>query len=151
MVRRLAITIALTAATASCGSGDTTIATPATPALSVKIDGTTWTATTVFATFAAGYLTVTATSPGLGSYTFTVIANAPGTYSIGPTSPVSTSYVLLSSTWTANSTIGSGSVTINSFTTNSASGTFNFLMPAVTTTAATGFKNVASGVFTVNF
>jgi hypothetical protein len=149
MNRRLAAIFALSLAGAACSAGDSTTTVDTTPALSAKFDGTTWTATSVTATFAAGYLNVTAT--GLGTFTFALIANAPGTYTIGPNSAVTTTYTLLSSTWTANSTIGSGSVTINSFTTSSASGTFSFLIPAVTSTAATGYKTVATGTFTVRF
>ena len=152
MDRHLATLAALVLAASSCSSGDSATTVTTTPALSAKFDGTTWTATSVFATLATGgYLSVTASGPGIGTFTFALIANAPGAFSIGPASPVTTTYTLLSSTWSATTTNGSGSVTITSFTTNSASGTFNFLVPAVTTTAATGYKAISAGTFTVTF
>ena len=152
MRRNFALVLSFLAATASCSSGDAASTTTAdTPALTAKFDGATWTAATITATFASGYLTVTGTAPSLGTFSFSLIANAPGTYSISSLSPVTTTYTLLSSTWSASGTNGSGTVTITSFGTSSASGTFNFIIQPVTSTAATGFKTLSEGKFTVKF
>jgi Family of unknown function (DUF6252) len=152
MRRIVSLVLSIVAATASCSSGDSTTTNGNdTPALSAKFDGTLWTATSITGTFAGGNLTVTGTAPALGTFTFSLIANAPGTYSISALSPVTTTYTLLSSTWSASGTNGSGTVNITSFGTNSASGTFNFIIQPVTSTAATGFKTLSEGKFTVKF
>jgi hypothetical protein len=77
----------------------------------------------------------------------------PGTFQIGPVGQPTNALITEASGhgWHAQSTIGSGSVTIASITATTAKGTFSFTAPAVDGTGATGTKVVTEGTFDLKF
>ena len=127
--------------------------------MSMRVDGTNWTATSgVFATSSGGILSIGGSDP-TWTLGFAVTASAAGTFVLpGAAGAQSGNNALLvftpnnntTGSWAANLLQGSGTVTITSFTTTAVSGTFSFVvMPASGT--ASGARNVTNGTFTINF
>jgi hypothetical protein len=119
-----------------------------------RIDGQQWTAVApVAVTYVGGILALGGSSQNFTTIAFAVIASAPGTYAVGPTSPTNALMTIgsTSGTWVARSTGGSGSVTITTLTSTSAGGTFQFSMVPDGNGSNTGTKAVTNGAFNVTF
>ena len=141
----------------TAGTGSTSTS-GLTGAMSMRVDTTSWTATSgVFATRSGGVLSVGGTDPtwNLG---FAVTANAPGTFVIPGAGAQAGNNALLvltqgnatTGSWSANAVQGSGTVVITSLTATAVTGTFTFaVLPASGT--ASGVRNVTDGTFTINF
>lgn len=143
--------LALAAVMVGCGSD------PAGPGLangsfSAKIDGSAFRATVaIAATYSGGVLAV-AGSDGQGrTIGFAGQVAAPGTFTVGPTSPTNFSLVTGSAGWQAAITLGSGSLTVTSISATGAKGTFQFTAGPLAGTGATGNKVVTEGEFDVTF
>lgn len=125
--------------------------------VTARIDGSTWTSTApVAVAYAGGILAVGASNTQLVTIGFAVAASAPGTYTIGPTSPTNALLTIgtaNSQTWHASSAAqgSSGSITITSLSATGATGTFQFTMVPDGLSGSTGTKTITNGAFNLTF
>jgi hypothetical protein len=118
-----------------------------------RIDGQQWTAISpVAVAYSGGILALGGANTQL-AIGFAVIANAPGTYAIGPTSGTNALLTVNSGgqTWVAGSTGGSGSITLTALTSTGATGTFTFNLIPNGTSGSTGTRAITDGAFNVTF
>lgn len=143
----------------ACGSDSSGSTEPPQTALngsmSAKVNGDDWNATlAVQAAYANGILALSGVDGDNVTIAMATGATQPGSYAIGATSGTNASYTMTGGqalAWQAVSTLGSGSIEIETLTATSASGTFHFELPAVTSSGATGTKSITSGKFDVKF
>ena len=145
-----AAALALTVALAGCGS-QPTAPQPTNGSITATIDGGSFTAATVAATYTGGILGIGGTDSqgrtiGIGGQ-----IPGPGTYAVGATSPANFSVTIASAGWQAAITLGSGSLTVTSISAGGAKGTFQFTAAPVPRTTASGTKVVTAGAFDVRF
>ena len=119
--------------------------------ITAQIDGGSFTATTIAATYTSGIMGIAGTDAqgrtiGLGGQ-----VPGPGTYTVGVTSPANFSVTIGSAGWQAAITLGSGSLTVTSISAAGAKGTFQFTAGPVSGTTASGTKVVTAGAFDVKF
>ena len=151
-----------TSPSSSSGTTGTTPTTSAgTASMSATIDGTAWTATSgVTAKLTNGILTVgganatynlafAITPSGSGAYL--IPGSALGSQAGNNALLLFTSNGVTTSSWAADFTKGSGTITLTSLTSTGVAGSFAFTLNAVAGTAATGAKSVTSGAFSINF
>jgi hypothetical protein len=129
---------------------------PPNGSVTFKVDGTSETATSITAGFAAGILSIAAQDSSHAttvSFAVAPTAAGTGTYTFGPLSSGNASLLIGNPVagWQAGVGIGSGTVTITALTSTNASGTFSFTMAAVAGSGASGTKSVTDGTFTVTF
>ena len=129
--------------------------------MTALVDGVAWssivtiTTRTTLPTEPRGVLGVSGTNAFTGQYieiTFAV-PNAVGTYTIGP-GQISNGALQIPNnfaSWTASTTIGSGTIVVSSLTSTGAAGTFTLTLPPLSNTRATGTKLVTNGQFNVTF
>ncbi len=140
----------LTMALCGCGTNSNLLQ-PTNGSMTAKIDGTSFSAAAVSATYTSGILGLGGTDSqgrtiGIGGQ-----VPGPGTYPVGVTSPANFSVTIGGAGWQAAITLGSGSFTVTSISATGAKGTFQFTAGPVPGTAATGNKVVTAGAFDVTF
>jgi hypothetical protein len=143
----------------ACGSDSSGSTEPPQTALngsmSAVVNGDDWNATlSVQAAYTNGILAIAGVDGGNVTIAVATAASGPGSYPIGVPSSTNASYTMgggQALVWQAVSTLGSGSMEIETLTATSASGTFHFELPAVTTSGATGTKSITNGKFEVKF
>lgn len=120
--------------------------------MSARIDGANWAASAGLAgTWSGGILSIAGTDAASQTLGFATFASGPGTYTIAGT--VGTNALLTigatGTGWSAVSTRGSGTITVNSITATGAAGTFSFVLVPATGTGSN--KNITEGRFDVKF
>jgi len=142
----------LVAALALSGCGSDPTAPPLTNgSITAQIDGGSFTATTIAATYQSGIMGLAGTDAQGRSIGIGAQIPGPGTYTVGVTSPANFSVTIGSAAWQAAITLGSGSVTVTSISAAGAKGTFQFTAAPLPNTTATGTKAVTAGTFDVKF
>ena len=125
--------------------------TPSGGTMSLKADGTEWSATlAVVASNSGGIITVTGSDSNAHQAQVIVMGSSTGTYQIvqgGANSGRWTTGLGQNDTYSANGIIGSGTITITELTATSVSGTFSF--QGVNTAQNT--VSVTDGQFSANF
>ncbi len=120
--------------------------------MSARVDGASWSASTaIAATYTNGVLGIAGTDGSGRSVGFGALATAPGTFTIGATSPANALVNEAGKAWQAAQSIGSGTITITAISATGAAGTFQFTAAPVSGTGATGNRVVTEGVFDVTF
>ncbi len=119
--------------------------------ITAQIDGGSFTATSIAATYTSGIMGLAGTDAqgrtiGIGGQ-----IPGPGTYTVGVTSPANFSVTIGGAGWQAAITLGSGSLTVTSISATGAKGTFQFTAGSVPGTTATGTRVVTAGAFDVKF
>jgi len=153
-MKKIALLLSLTAVililTTSCKKEDDN-PTPSGGTMTLKADGTDWSATlAVMAVNSGGIITVTGSDSNAHQAQVTVMGSSTGTYQIvqgGANSCRWTTGLGQNDTYSANGIIGSGSITITELTSTSVSGTFSF--QGVNTAQNT--VSVTEGQFSANF
>ncbi len=144
MVGALALTLV------GCGT-ETTAPQPTNGSITAQIDGGSFSATTVAATYTNGIMGLGGTDSqgrgiGIGGQ-----VPGPGTYTVGVTGTANFSVTIGSAVWQAAITLGSGTLTVTSISAAGAKGTFQFTAGPVPNSTATGNKVVTAGTFDVKF
>lgn len=143
----------------ACGSDSSGSTEPPQSALngsmSAVVDGDQWTATVaVQAAYANGILALSGVDASNSTIAMAMAPSGPGSYSIGVAEPTNAAYTLTGGqalVWQAVSTLGSGSVELQTLTATEATGTFHFELPAVASSGASGTKSITEGKFDVKF
>jgi hypothetical protein len=135
---------------AGCGNSPTAPV-PTNGSITATVDGSSFSAVTVAATYTGGIMGLGGTDSqgrtlGIGGQ-----IPGPGTYTIGPTSPANFALTIGSASWQAAITLGSGTLTVTSISAAGAKGTFQFTAGPVPGTTASGNKVVTQGAFDVKF
>lgn len=158
-MRHTSITVLSTALLiAACSSGGKS--SPTSPntttntgrSMSASIDGTAWSTTIVGANPGAGYIIIAGASVG-GQTTvgLTIVTSGTGTQTIGPGSLTAGSVLIGSQMWQANTSMGSGSVTLTTVTSNRVAGTFTFTAKGLGISVVPPTRVVTSGRFDVTY
>jgi hypothetical protein len=153
-LRRLGGTLAI-AGLAACGS-TTQPRGPSNGTMTALIDGSSWAASNIAATYPGGILAIAGTDTQGRSIGFAVgPTTTPGTYPVAVTSAVNASLnIIVGSTaqaWQAVQTSGAGSVTLTAISANRATGTFQFTVVPVAGTGAAGTRSITQGAFDVTY
>lgn len=151
---RYLLAAAITLGIAACGGSPTGPSGPSNGSLTAQIDGSSFAATSIAVTFTSGILAIAGSDNAQRTLGFGVAGAAPGTFTVGVTSPANASLVVASGSgaqsWQAAQTNGSGSITIASLTANRVVGTFQFVVVPLAG-GATGNKTITQGAFDVTF
>lgn len=135
---------------ASCG-GDA-VMNPELPngSVSAVVDGEEWTATiSVTGNHANSIFAVGASGDGITIGMAIPTAMGPATHVIGPSNPANALLTEGSTTWAANTAMGSGTLVLTSLTDTNAKGTFTFTGQASGASPAT--RHVTQGTFDIDF
>ena len=125
---------------------------PTNGTMSATIDGNTWTAIQIAGVNNGGVVAISGSDATLLAVGFAFVGQAAGTYTIGPASAANASVIdNLTTTWTANSFQGSGTITVSTLTATGASGTFSYTAPLTSTTGTPATRVVTNGTFNVTF
>ena len=129
-------------------------------AMSARIDGQSWGAASnaISASNITGVITIVgAEAAGATSraITLTVVANTIGTYPIGAppiNAPATNAFLSAGSAqWAADTSRGSGFITLQTLTASGATGVFQFTAAPIVGTTASGDRVVTDGAFNVRF
>lgn len=140
----------LTLALCGCGTSSNVLQ-PTNGSMTATIDGSSFSANSIAATYLSGILAVGGTDSQGRGIGIAAQVPGPGTFTVGVTSPANFSVTIGAAGWQAAITLGSGSVTVTSISATGAKGTFQFTAGPVPGTAATGNKVVTAGAFDVTF
>ena len=128
--------------------------------MSARIDGQSWGAasSSIDASNISGVVTIIGAEAGGANsrtITLTVVANTVGTYPIGAPpviQPATNAFLSAGAAqWAADTSRGSGSITLLSLNGTGASGTFQFTAAPIVGTTAAGDRVVTDGSFNVRF
>lgn len=166
-MKRFVLLLGLLIAVAGCDSdttgtsgGGTGPSGGTSSAMSARIDGQSWAAspTTISASNITGVITIAGAEAGGTSsriITLTVVATTPGTYPIGPppvSAPATNAFLSAGAAqWAADTSRGSGFITLQSLNANGAIGTYQFTAAPIVGTTASGDRVVTDGSFNVRF
>lgn len=120
--------------------------------MTATVDGNSWSAIQISAINNNGVVAISGSDASLLAAGFGFVSTGPGTYTIGPTSTANANVIdNLATSWSANGTQGSGTITMTTLTAASASGTFSYTAPLTTGTGTPATRVVTNGVFNINF
>lgn len=152
-MKRIVVVLSMLFVLSGCGSDGTGPGNniPTNGSMTARIDGTNWSAVSVSATYSNGVLGVGAADVAGTAIGMGVVANGTGTFQVGASSPTNLLLTMGGASWYAQTTQGSGSITITSLTQNSVAGTFQFTGVATPGTTASGTRTVTNGTFSATF
>jgi hypothetical protein len=120
--------------------------------MSASIDGSAWSTTIVGANPGAGFIIIAGASVG-GQTTvgLTIALSGTGTQTMGPGTLTAGSVLIGSQMWQANTSAGSGSITLTTMTSNRVAGTFTFTAKGLGISVAPATRVVTNGQFDVTY
>lgn len=152
---KLILTAVLTIALAACGGDDGTGPNigPNNGTMTATVDGSAWTALQIAAVNNSGIVAISGSNAALLAIGFGFVGDTTGTYIIGPGFAANANVIdnQNSSSWSANSFQGSGTITVTTLTAAGASGTFSYTAPLATGSGTPATRVVTAGSFDITF